>query len=493
MIPSRGIARNPASALRYSLNSRTITSRIAPTRQFSYAQSQPPKHGLSRPNTSSLYSQSKPVIGYGSSVGIASGVFAQRSGAARNLSLWPFGSSKTESPKPVETVPAAVETPAEAQTPVVQASASPSPAESAANASVAPTNQPDLTQLPEDLLREFEPNSFLDIPERIGYLKELGLDFGWGPTACCEWLIEHIHVMSGMPWWGSIATVAFLFRALMFLPTLNGSKHQAMLQKVQASPAYIKAKDQFNEAAFRTKDQAAMMYARSEMKRIMQSSGASFWRPMIGMAMFPFSYGMFRLIRGMANVPVPGMEAGGLAWFSDLTVHDPLYILPCISVGLGVLMFKSMRRANASAQSNPMQATIMSGMMYVMPPLMFLGTAWLPAGLQWFFLVLSLGSLAQTQATIMPAVRRWAGLPPLADSNPTVIPAKPQYEAPTSARGKVQSFMSAASKSVKDATGATDEKAKWKKAQEYEERRAQEEKEKMYRRMEEARRRRSRD
>jgi len=228
---------------------------------------------------------------------------------------------------------------AEAQAPVVEANAS----ETTTNASVSSpvvNQQPEISQIPEDLLRELEPHSFVDIPERIGFLKELGLDFGWGPTACCEWLVEHIHVMSGLPWWGSIAAVAILFRAAMFYPTLNGSKHQARLQKVQATPAYIKAKAEFDEAAFRTRDQAAMMYARAEMKRVMQSSGASFWRPFIGMAMFPFSIGMFRLIRGMAGVPVPGLETGGLAWFTDLTVHDPLYILPCISVGLGVYMFK---------------------------------------------------------------------------------------------------------------------------------------------------------
>jgi YidC/Oxa1 family membrane protein insertase len=281
------------------------------------------------------------VVGY-SSVGIASSVFAQRSGAARNLSLWPFGGSKSENPKPTETAieSSAVTPPAtEAQAPAVETNTSVATTNTSVSSPVA-NQQPDISQIPEDLLRELEPHSFVDIPERIGFLKELGLDFGWGPTACCEWLVEHIHVMSGLPWWGSIAVVAILFRAVMFYPTLNGSKHQARLQKVQATPAYIKAKADFEEAAFRTKDQAAMMYARAEMKRIMQSSGASFWRPFIGMAMFPFSIGMFRLIRGMASVPVPGLETGGLAWFTDLTVSDPLYILPCISVGLGVYMFK---------------------------------------------------------------------------------------------------------------------------------------------------------
>lgn len=32
------------------------------------------------------------------------------------------------------------------------------------------------------------------IPEQIGYLKDLGLDYGWGPTSFVQWLIENIHV-----------------------------------------------------------------------------------------------------------------------------------------------------------------------------------------------------------------------------------------------------------------------------------------------------------
>ncbi|KAI0393460.1 hypothetical protein F5Y17DRAFT_432451 [Xylariaceae sp. FL0594] len=486
MLPSRGLARNPASRLRYSLATRTKAPRTAPTRQFSQAQSPSPsssRHGLSLSSSSPLYSsRSKLAIGPGSSVGIASGVFAQRSGAARNLSFWGIGGSKTETPKPVETATessAVVPPAAEAPTPVAEANVT------------GATQQADLSsQIPEDVLRELEPHSLVDIPERIGFLKELGLDFGWGPTSCCEWLVEHIHVMSGMPWWGTIATVALLFRAAMFWPTLSGSKHQALLQKVQQSPAYIKAKARFDEAAFRTKDQSAMLHARSDMKRLMQRSGASFWRPFIGMAMFPFSIGMFRLIRGMAGVPVPSMEVGGLAWFSDLTVPDPLYILPTVSVGLGVLMFKLMRQANAGGSTNPMQDSMMKIMTYVMPPLMFAGTAWLPAGLQWFFLNLSIGSVIQSLATINPTIRRWAGLPPLG-AVAKGASGQIQYQAPTTTAAAKPGFLEAASKTFKESTGVTDQKERWKKAQEYEKRRAEEEQQKTFRRLEEARRRRN--
>ncbi|KAI0097295.1 hypothetical protein GGR51DRAFT_541298 [Nemania sp. FL0031] len=503
MLPSRGLTRNPASALRYSLSSRTKPTRTISTRQFSQAQSQPSilsGHGLSRTSTSH-YGQITPPISaavrHGASVGIAASVFAQRSGAARNLSLWPFQSKPQNPPAPEATAEWHAQPPVNETTSA--ASTLSTTAETTSNAAMTPpppppADFPNLSQLSDDFAREFDVQSFLDIPERIGFLKELGLDFGWGPTACCEWLLEHVYVYTGLPWWGSIAVVACLFRAVMFYPTLTATKHQARLQTIYATPAYKKAKAAFDEAAFQTKDRQAMMVARAEMKAIVKKSGASPLRMLTNFAMFPFSLGMFRLIRGMAGIPVPGMENGGVAWFTDLTVHDPFFILPSISVALTVLIFKQMQRANI--QQNPMQETMMKSMMWIMPPLMFLGTAWLPAGVQWFFLVLSFSTTGQTQATLTPAIRRWAKLPPLPDRDSPAASRSlgpgVEYQKPSlSFREKLQEGVNATSKSLKEATGATDDKARWKKASDYEERRAEEEREKAARRINEIRRRRA--
>jgi YidC/Oxa1 family membrane protein insertase len=38
----------------------------------------------------------------------------------------------------------------------------------------------------------------------------------------------------------------------------------------------------------------------------------------------------------MTGLPVPGFETGGMAWFTDLTVADPYYILPVAS-SMGIL------------------------------------------------------------------------------------------------------------------------------------------------------------
>ncbi|KAI0467963.1 hypothetical protein F4859DRAFT_220387 [Xylaria cf. heliscus] len=532
MLPSRGLARSPASALRYSLSSRTKPAQILSTRQFSQAQSQSSvlsKRRLSRASTFQ-YGQTTPsisasAVGYGASAsasvsvsaGIASSVFAQRSGAARNLSLWPF-QSKPQTPQTPQTadtpsefspelpasssasaqppvyetssLSASASAPSPSLSPSVSPTPAPAPADFVSNAAVPPASQTDLSELPDDLLRGFDSQSFLNIPEHIGYLYELGLDYGRGPTACCQWLVEHIYIYTGWPWWATIAATAFLFRAAIFLPSLKAARNQALMQKLQADPEYAKARVTFTQAAYRTSDRAVMMSARAEMQRLEREVGVSKLILLVNFLMIPFSYGMFRLCRGMAGIPVPGLDTGGLAWFTDLTVHDPFYILPCMSIAMAVVVMKQMQRANLTIE--PTQLMIQKIMLYLMPPLIFIGTAWLPAAVQLFFVMVSAGSIVQSQAILTPAIRAWADILPLPDRNPA--PGVIQYQSPTNRgfRGALEGGIVAAKKTLNDATGSTDEKTRWKKAQEYERKRAEEERQKATRRIDEARRRRAR-
>ncbi|KAI0599265.1 60Kd inner membrane protein-domain-containing protein [Biscogniauxia sp. FL1348] len=500
MLPSRGIPKaNPASALRYSLSSRIQPARSSPSLARHISQARSPSAALNRGILRPLQSQygaqlPRPAsIGMGagaSSLGVASGVFAQRAGASRNLSLWPFSSKKPE-PLPLEAKDAPVQTTSPAEPPPPPSVPQSQAPELAANP---PAADPATTPLPsDDAFGTFDMPSVLDIPEQIGYLKTLGLDYGWGPTSCVQWFLEHIYIYTGLPWWGSIAVVGVLYRAVMFMPTLTGARHQYLIQKVHSSPEFLNAKAAFEEAAYRTQDQTALLQARATMSKLTKNSGAQIWRPFVGMAMIPFSFGMFRLGRGMAAIPVPSLETGGVAWFTDLTVPDPYFILPVASIAMSVLMMKQLQAA--SLNKTPMQLSVNKMMIYVFPPLIFLGTAWLPAFLQWFFFVVSAGSIVQSAATVNPVVRRWIGLPPVSTFAPRPSPtatAGAVWQPPTP-RGLldgVKKDMSNVSTSIRNTMGNTETKTRLQKAQDYEERRASEEKERASRRMDEIRRRR---
>ena len=441
-------------------------------------------------------------------------VFAQRAGATRNLSLWPFGSKKpaadanavpaeSASPSlwdsPAKSGPSPVSPPAGAE-PVVAAQApAASPVPGAPDA-VASSPAVSSGTVP-DALDDAGFNGVLDMPEYVGYLKnDLGLDFGWGPTSMLQNLLEHLHITAGLEWWAAIASAAVLIRVALFWPTLVGAKYGARMQLLQKDPEFMAAQAGF-KAATQAGDQGAMMRQRGIMQNRMRAAGTSFVRTLAPPFMLvPLSYGMFRGLRAMAALPVPSLENGGIAWFADLSVYDPTYILPLTSAAITVIAMKLQQKGTVGPQNAAMQKMIL----YVMTPFMFLCTMWLPAAVQWFFATFALASAVQGQLTLMPAIRRWAELPPLPDqpllpstskSAKAVVDAS--WQAPK-ARGGLRGMMDDARKnatevksslqSTMDSYGGGDAAAARKKAEAYELRRQREEEEKQLMRMEEHRR-----
>lgn len=54
----------------------------------------------------------------------------------------------------------------------------------------------------------------------------------------------------------------------------------------------------------------------------------------------PIFLSVFGGLRGMANLPVESWKTGGALWFPDLTVPDPLFIIPALSAASIFAVFK---------------------------------------------------------------------------------------------------------------------------------------------------------
>ena len=77
-------------------------------------------------------------------------------------------------------------------------------------------------------------------------------------------------------------------------------------------------------------DMTAAQVAAAEMKQMTNAAGVRMSRLFLPMLQVPLAYGTFRLMRGMAELPVPGLDSGGFLWVKDLTVSDPYFILPMV-------------------------------------------------------------------------------------------------------------------------------------------------------------------
>lgn len=169
-----------------------------------------------------------------------------------------------------------------------------------------------------------------DIPEKIGYLKELGLDYGWGPSAFMEWLIEHIHIWSGIPWWASITAAALVTRIALFHPALKAADNAAKTGPIKDEAMELRKQRMQHLSQGRQLEAAK---AKLAMDELYQKHDIKMWRNFVPLLQVPLGFGTFRVVRGMATLPVPALAMEQCGWIHDLTSYDPYYILPALATG----------------------------------------------------------------------------------------------------------------------------------------------------------------
>ncbi|KAK3326038.1 outer membrane protein TOM13-domain-containing protein [Apodospora peruviana] len=344
---------------------------------------------------------------------------------------------------------------------------------------------------------ELTGSDLLNMPEHIGFLKAYGLDYGWGPTAMMEWTLEHIYVYTGMPWWASITLVAFAFKASIFKISLDAMAQSQKMQDLRKNPRFLELEEK-QKTAIAAGSMHDALGPRGEIAMMYRAAGIKTWKLMIPMINIPITYGMFRLCRGMAALPVPSLENGGALWFPDLSAADPLFILPVVTAALVWKGFQVSLPYMAASQQNVMRI-----LGVVMVPLSLIFTVKISAAAQLFFLVTAFFHTMQTHLFYSNWFRLFMGFGPLPPKGGAKPAAAPHYtwQAPKTIDAKANvepvedSYFSALKDSVmtaKDKVKATvekrgksmTEKDSVKEAKAYEERRALEEKEKLIARRE---------
>ena len=251
------------------------------------------------------------------------------------------------------------------------------------------------------------PPDIANIPEKIGYLSEIGLNYGWGPTSMLEWVMEHFHIYAGLPWWGSIAATAVLLRVVLFPLYLRASDVTA---RQSALVPVTKPINDKMSAAQRAQNTQEVMLAWQQLRAIRAKAGISFsaqFAPIIFQGIF--GYCGFKLLRAASFLPVPAFATDGPLWLSDLTVPDPYLLLPIAMGGCIHLLARIGGETGAQAMTPGMK----NAMLYVMPVIIALLTGWQPGAVcVWFAAGGALG-IAQSLSLQRPAVRKFFGIAPL--------------------------------------------------------------------------------
>ncbi|OJJ48494.1 hypothetical protein ASPZODRAFT_14629 [Penicilliopsis zonata CBS 506.65] len=268
-------------------------------------------------------------------------------------------------------------------------------------ASVAENGSESTVEKAADVLSEVDLTA---IPERIGYLKEIGLDYGWGPSSIVQYIIEHIHIYSDLPWWASIIGCGVLFRLAMVKPTFIAADNGAKLSNLKPIMEPIRAK-MFHE--MRSKNQQVAMKLKAELAQITEQNGIKNYRSFLPMIQIPFSIGCYRVVYGMTSLPVPGLAMESLGWLKDLTVADPYFLLPVMTT---LFMYLTIRKGGESGMSNMKDTSFGKFFMYGLPTLSFAFMANFPAALQLYFLAMGTTALIQSYLLANDSFRKFANI-----------------------------------------------------------------------------------
>ena len=194
----------------------------------------------------------------------------------------------------------------------------------------------------EDLLSKVPESAadpgFVDPTIPISYagnLKDLGLDYGWGPSAFFETMLEYVYINGGMGWAASIIASGLLLRAGLFF-TFQRWGSDANAKLVAMKPLLQPLQDQMEDAK-RQGDEDRVQSLKLKQQGVMKDVGIDIWKQLgTGLAQAVFGYGAWRTLRGISSLPAPGMTTDGWLWFTDLTVADPYFVLP---VTTGLILF----------------------------------------------------------------------------------------------------------------------------------------------------------
>jgi len=256
------------------------------------------------------------------------------------------------------------------------------------------------------------------MPEHIGFMKELGIEYGWGLTSSLEWFLEHVHVYSGMPWWASIIATAFCTRLVLFPLFIKSSDTTARMGAIQH---LIKPKMEEMQQAASNNDNQTAMRLRGEIASMFGRAGVSFKMLFLPMALQMYmAICALRLMRAASNLPVPGFVDGGALWFMDLTVADPYLGLPAIMALTIHMVFRF--GGESGAQMMETAALLRPLLLYIMPVGVFISMAWFPAGVNLWLATTGLFGVVQARLLQNPTAREFFGLAPMIKPTPKPKP-----------------------------------------------------------------------
>lgn len=226
-----------------------------------------------------------------------------------------------------------------------------------------------------------------------------GFFFG-KPMALVETLLVGVHDVSGLPWWATIAITTAGVR-LAFVPLqIYQSKSIAKLALIK--PQMTELSDQMKAASAKGTEKGLQdaERARQQLQALFEHHQVKPWMSMVGaLGQIPLWITFFFTMRHIVRVDSGlGLDAGGMLWFTDLTMRDPYFVLPAIC---GATFYGMVQLGDAGqppgAPADPRQA-MMKQMMKGVAVLMPVMTSWFESGVFVYWISTNFFAMGQVRS-----------------------------------------------------------------------------------------------
>jgi len=169
--------------------------------------------------------------------------------------------------------------------------------------------------------------------------------------------------------------------------------HMPTIQKLQAKVTEARQMGNAMDTA---------RYSQEQMVFMKKNGMNPLRNAIVPMAQAPIFISMFMAIRQMVNAPVESLATGGILWFPDLTMNDPLYILPAIT---SLTLLATIELGIDSGKLNADNMQIVRYCLRALPLVIFPFTMNFPAAMLCYWTCSNSISLVQAVILKIPAVR----------------------------------------------------------------------------------------
>ena len=220
--------------------------------------------------------------------------------------------------------------------------------------------------------------------------------------------IQTVHDLSGIEYGWSIVGVTVLLRCALFPIMVQTQQTSSRMAHVQPEMQHIKMRYDALDTPSRQDQLQFSKNVKALFAKYQVKPSRAFLAPIIQLPLF---MGMFFGLKKMPLIYPDELSTGGMFWFTDLTVADPLYILPVLSAGSFILLIEmGKEQMLASNAANPAQGQVMLNVMRVLSITMLPVCMTFDSAMLVYWTTNSLLSVLQTAFLKQRGVRRFFGI-----------------------------------------------------------------------------------